>query len=209
MIKVEVAAKCFFFKHNSRSHKTIEERLSAIAQATPLTTDPAIILPSSLRVLALAAMLLVPVSANAAMGGANPEVATLTPNLRSVTLTAVDTTNVTTTVTFCFDKPIGSLPNAGSLRVGTYRQFEKAADSATRVGTSCAAAAGRAGCGWCCSWCSPGGGCCGCCPGSGCCSGSGREGPGGWCQGACRWRRQEEVSGPERVPPHATLCWPR
>src|SRR2546421_2842154 len=49
--------RSFFFKHNSRSHKTIEERLSAIAQATPLTTDPAIILPSSLRVLALAAML--------------------------------------------------------------------------------------------------------------------------------------------------------
>src|SRR3954451_22923203 len=90
-------------------------------------------------VLALAAMLLVPVSANAAMGGANPEVATLTPNLRSVTLTAVDTTNVTTTVTFCFDKPIGSLPNAGSLRVGTYRGVavgEKAAGSAPRVGTS-------------------------------------------------------------------------
>ena len=60
-------------------------------------------------VLALAAMLLVPVSANAALAGANPEVASLTPNLRSVTLTAVDTTNVTTTVTFCFDNPIGSL----------------------------------------------------------------------------------------------------
>jgi hypothetical protein len=91
-------------------------------------------------VMALAALLLVPVSANAAMGGANPEVATLTPNLRSVTLTAVDTTNVTSTYTFCFDKPIGSLPNANSLRVGTYREFEKAGDSASRVGTSCAAA---------------------------------------------------------------------
>src|SRR3954452_25223902 len=94
----------------------------------------------ALVVLALAALLRVPVSANAAMGGANAEVATLTPNLRNVTLTAVDTTNVTTTVTFCFDKPIGSLPHTRNLRVGTYRQFEKAADSATRVGTSCAAA---------------------------------------------------------------------
>src|SRR3954451_22793824 len=88
-------------------------------------------------VLALAAMLLVPVSANAALGGANPEVASLTPNLRSVTLTAVDTTNVTTTLTLFFDKPIGSRPAAGTLRVGTYRQFEKAADSASRSGTSC------------------------------------------------------------------------
>jgi hypothetical protein len=50
----------------------------------------------SLWALALGAALIAPVSAHAAMGGANPEVASLTPNLRTVTLTAVDTTNATT-----------------------------------------------------------------------------------------------------------------
>jgi transposase len=49
--------RAFFFKHNSRSSKTIEERLQAISQARALTTDPAIIIPNRLRVLALAAML--------------------------------------------------------------------------------------------------------------------------------------------------------
>lgn len=47
----------FFFKHNSRSRKTIEARLEAIAQARALTTDPAIIDPARLRVLALVKML--------------------------------------------------------------------------------------------------------------------------------------------------------
>lgn len=49
--------KAFFFKHNSRSLKTIEERLQAIAKAKALTTDQAIIVPARLRVIALAAML--------------------------------------------------------------------------------------------------------------------------------------------------------
>jgi transposase len=49
--------RAFFFKHNSRSRQTIEERLEAVAKAKALTTDPAIILPASLRVLGLAAML--------------------------------------------------------------------------------------------------------------------------------------------------------
>lgn len=49
--------RTFFFKHNSRSRVTIEERLQAIAKAKALTTDPAIILPARLRVLGLAAML--------------------------------------------------------------------------------------------------------------------------------------------------------
>jgi transposase len=51
------ALRSFFFKHHSRSLKTIEERLAAIAQAKPLTTDPAILLPARLRVVGLAAML--------------------------------------------------------------------------------------------------------------------------------------------------------
>jgi transposase len=49
--------RTFFFKHNSRSRQTIEERLEAIAQAQALTTDPAIIVPARLRVMGLAAML--------------------------------------------------------------------------------------------------------------------------------------------------------
>jgi transposase len=49
--------RAFFFKHNSRSHKIIAERLEARAQAKALTTDQAIILPARLRVLGLAAML--------------------------------------------------------------------------------------------------------------------------------------------------------
>jgi transposase len=47
----------FFYKHNSRRHDTIQERLEAVAQAKALTTDPAIIGPARLRVSALAAML--------------------------------------------------------------------------------------------------------------------------------------------------------
>jgi transposase len=49
--------RTFFFKHNSRSRVTIEQRLQAITQAKALTTDGAIIVPARLRVLALAAML--------------------------------------------------------------------------------------------------------------------------------------------------------
>lgn len=56
--KAEVGTlKSFFFKHNSRRSKRIEERLEAIAKARALTTDPAIIQPARLRVSALAAML--------------------------------------------------------------------------------------------------------------------------------------------------------
>ena len=49
--------RSFFFKHNSRSRETIEERLQAISKAKALTTDAAIIVPARLRVLGLAAML--------------------------------------------------------------------------------------------------------------------------------------------------------
>jgi transposase len=49
--------RTFFFKHNSRSTKLIEERLQTIAQAKALTQDAAIIVPARLRVKALAAML--------------------------------------------------------------------------------------------------------------------------------------------------------
>src|SRR6266487_2262757 len=54
--KPEVA-RCFFYKHNSRSAKKTEERLAAIQKAKPLTTDPAIIVPARHLVLALAGML--------------------------------------------------------------------------------------------------------------------------------------------------------
>lgn len=49
--------RSFFFKHNCRRPKTIEERLAAIQAAKPLTTDPAIIEPARLLVLALVGML--------------------------------------------------------------------------------------------------------------------------------------------------------
>ena len=49
--------RTFFFKHNSRSRKIVEERLQAIAQAKPLTQDPAIVQPARLRVKALTGML--------------------------------------------------------------------------------------------------------------------------------------------------------
>ena len=49
--------RAFFYKHNSRSAKKIEERLAALHKAKALTTDPAIITPARLLVQALAAML--------------------------------------------------------------------------------------------------------------------------------------------------------
>jgi transposase len=49
--------RAFFYKHNSRSAKKVEERLAALQKATPLTTDPAIIIPARSLVVALASML--------------------------------------------------------------------------------------------------------------------------------------------------------
>jgi transposase len=49
--------RAFFYKHNCRSAKRMEERLAAVASALPLTTDPAIIRPARLQVGALAALL--------------------------------------------------------------------------------------------------------------------------------------------------------
>jgi transposase len=49
--------RSFFFKHNCRSTVTIQERWEAIKVAKALTTDPAIIDPARLLVLALAGML--------------------------------------------------------------------------------------------------------------------------------------------------------
>jgi transposase len=51
------ALRSFFYKHNSRNAKTIEERLAAIQKAKPLTNDPAIIVPAQHLILALAGML--------------------------------------------------------------------------------------------------------------------------------------------------------
>ncbi len=49
--------RAFFYKHNCRSAKKIEQRLQTIAQAQALTTDPAIIEPARALVRAWAAML--------------------------------------------------------------------------------------------------------------------------------------------------------
>jgi transposase len=49
--------RAFFYKHNSRSAQKMEERLAALQKAKALTTDPAIITPARLLVVALASML--------------------------------------------------------------------------------------------------------------------------------------------------------
>jgi transposase len=49
--------RAFFYKHNSRSSRKMEERLAALKTARPLTSDPAIIAPASLLVIAQASML--------------------------------------------------------------------------------------------------------------------------------------------------------
>jgi transposase len=56
--KAELSAvRAFFYKHNSRGAKKMEQRLAALQGAKPLTTDSAIILPARQLVLALASML--------------------------------------------------------------------------------------------------------------------------------------------------------
>jgi transposase len=47
----------FFYQHNSRSEKRMEARLQAIKNARPLTTDPALIEPATVLVLAWVGML--------------------------------------------------------------------------------------------------------------------------------------------------------
>jgi transposase len=49
--------RAFFYKHNSRSAKKMEERLAALQKAKALTSDPAILTPARLLVSALAGML--------------------------------------------------------------------------------------------------------------------------------------------------------
>jgi transposase len=51
------ALRKFFYGHNCRSDKIMEERLQAIAKAQPLTQDPALIEPAVLQAQALAGML--------------------------------------------------------------------------------------------------------------------------------------------------------
>lgn len=51
------ALRKFFYGHNSRSDQALAERLQAIAQAQPLTQDPALIVPAVLKARALAGML--------------------------------------------------------------------------------------------------------------------------------------------------------
>ena len=95
------------------------------------------------RVLIAFAAVVVPLlavgSANGAMAGANPSTTTLRPDLRSAQITAVNTTTGVTTIQVCFDKQIGSTPDASSFFVGNYRQNEVQADSAARnANGSCA-----------------------------------------------------------------------
>jgi len=52
-----VGLRKFFYGHNCRSGKILEERLGAIEKAQPLTSDPALIEPAVLKVSALAGML--------------------------------------------------------------------------------------------------------------------------------------------------------
>lgn len=49
--------RAFFYAHNCRSAKKMERRFQALAKAQALTTDPALIFPSSLKVQALVALL--------------------------------------------------------------------------------------------------------------------------------------------------------
>lgn len=49
--------RAFFYEHNGRNAQKIEERFSALQNAKPLTSDPAIILPARTLVSALASML--------------------------------------------------------------------------------------------------------------------------------------------------------
>ena len=56
--KAELAAlRKFFYAHNSRSDKVMEQRLLDIGKARALTTDPALIEPAALKAQALAGML--------------------------------------------------------------------------------------------------------------------------------------------------------
>lgn len=50
--------RAFFYAHNCRSTKRMNARLEALDQARPLTTDASLILPASLKVQALAQMLI-------------------------------------------------------------------------------------------------------------------------------------------------------
>jgi len=94
----------------------------------------------SLAVLAVAVVpLAMPGAANAAMGGAIPATTTLRPDLRTATVqpaTAQSQADVTTTVRFCFNKNINSLPTANAFRLGSYRQASVTADDAVRVGAA-------------------------------------------------------------------------
>jgi transposase len=51
------ALRAFFYKHNSRSPRTLEKRLEAVKKAQPLTSDAALIEPARQLVVALAGIL--------------------------------------------------------------------------------------------------------------------------------------------------------
>lgn len=102
------------------------------------------------RLLAVAAFaaipLLAPTAANAAIAGAPAGTTTLRPDLRSATVTNYDAATGITTARVCWDQPIASVPAAGAITAGTYNgngptvllSGERPADSAARVGDSCA-----------------------------------------------------------------------
>ncbi|MCW3040927.1 MAG: hypothetical protein JWM31_2832 [Solirubrobacterales bacterium] len=91
-----------------------------------------------LAVLALAAVpLAMPMSANAAMGGALTLNSTISPDLISATITGSTVANGTT-VRFCYNKTIGTTPVAGRFFTGTYDQLTgNSATTATAVNGNC------------------------------------------------------------------------
>ncbi len=90
---------------------------------------------------ALVAPLLLPVAADAAMGGANALTTALRPDLRTATVQSTNAVDDTTTVRVCFNKAIASLPQAGLFRMGHYQDTDVGdlvASSATRSTSNCA-----------------------------------------------------------------------
>ena len=78
-------------------------------------------------------------AAQAAMAGANPATTMLRPDLRSAQITNFNSSTGATTIQVCFDKQIGSTPDASEFLAGNYRLDEVTGDSATRdANGSCA-----------------------------------------------------------------------
>ncbi|UTI65067.1 hypothetical protein NBH00_02390 [Paraconexibacter antarcticus] len=89
-----------------------------------------------LAVLAAAAVpLLAPAASNAAIAGALAPNSTLAPDLVSATVTA--NTASGSTVKFCFDKTLGSIPAANAFSINTYKNVASGGNTAAVNGTQC------------------------------------------------------------------------